>query len=272
MDKQADINDTSLTRLPRVGKPPFKEIATLKTGSLGSWLDVSGMESGIVHKVASERFCLNQPNRYPIDGLDQIKRAGEYFEEHYRKFEPPVRREYAFNLMKRASEVREPMPDLVARYGSETYGEPGQVEMTWASRRGYTPEEKLASLDRLRAAALHTQLDPDSFAAVVYSFDKTAGLVRHYDRVLLDPWHSVLGVKIASFQETIGIDHISEDDVLHMAHMPAGNAYLTRLFSKEVVEKFRKDPIATFKTLTERERQMVGRKGRTLRSEKPGIV
>lgn len=271
MEKQADVNDTSLTRPPSK-RPPFKEIATLKTGSLGQWLDVSGMRAGVVTKQASERFCLSRPNRYPIDGLDQIKRAGEYFEEHYRKFEPEVRREYAFNLVKRASEVSEKMPELVAHYGSQTYGAPGQVEMTWASRRGYTPEEKLASLDRLRSAALHTQLDPDSFASVVYAFDKTAGLVRHYDRVLLDPWRSVLGVKVASFQETIGVDHISEDDVLHMAHTPAGNTYLSRLFSKETVEKFRKDPIATFKGLTERERQLVGRKGRTLRSEKPGIV
>lgn len=272
MDKTADVNDTSLTKLPQLGKPPFKEIATLKTGSLGRWLDVSKLESGVVHKVASERFCLGRPSRYPIDGLDQIKRAGEYFEEHYRKFEAPVRREYAFNLMKRASEVMEPMPELVAHYGSTTYGQPGQVEMTWASRRSYTPETKLASLDLLRSAALHTRLDPDSFAAVVHAFDKTAGLVRHYDRVLLDPWQSVLGVKVASFQETIGVDHISEDDVLHMAHTPAGNAFMSRLFSKEVVEKFRKDPIGTFKGWTERERQMVGRKGRTLRSEKPGIV
>lgn len=275
MFKTADINDTPLTSKPLPTQrraEPFKEISTLKTATrLGSWIDVSQMKlASDTQKFAHQKFCLPSQSKYPIDDLRGIKLANAYFDRHYLDFDPPTRREYAHNLLKVASPIKEEVSPLVRVYGSDKLASDIDISASWRVRAQHIDNQHRPLLDKV-ASKSPRGLAPDDYACLMFAFDKVAGLPRLYDNLIYDPWRTVLAEEEVPsyFSEVIGVDTILQDDISHLASSEAGQTLVKRKFGHEFLRKFLNDPLGTYKGLSTTERQILGRSGRTLRCGGP---
>lgn len=271
--KTADVNDTPLTQKGPLPLPkPFKETSILKAAGLGVWLDVSEAKvSPALEKRAGRLFCLSNPDRYPIDDLKGVKLANVYFEQHYDRFDPLARREYATSLAKQASSMAEPVGPMTRLYSSNKLASDLDLSVGWKLRREFVKEADRKVLDKL-ASTPKGQVQADDYACLMHAFDKRASITHLYDREIYDPWRTVLAEEEAPayFTEVIGTDTIMQDDISHLARTPAGQHFLRKVFGSDFMVKFLNDPLGTYRSQGESVRQLIGRQGRTLRCGGPG--
>ena len=272
---------------PELVQPPTKEQkgSNPQAAQMRPTVDVSNKEppTRVSEKKASV-YALPEQEKYPLDSYAQVKAAASYFETYARHMAPPVRREYAVNLVKRASALDVPIIDLARKYGSEDFAPEEEIKAAFDARRievAHSADalsllgevEKVARFRLWKEASAGT---PQSFSAedVVYmliEFDKVAGLEHHYDRTIPDPYYSIYGFEKdaeddSSFSEVVGNETVTAADLQRLARIAAASVKMT--FGVEFQEEFLKDPVGIFKSLPLDQKKMIMRMAN---STQPGV-
>lgn len=123
-------------------------------------------------------------NRYPVETRAQVKTASRYFDDHYKRFTPSERVEFAAGLAARAHELGENVSEKVAHYA---HAVPRSIEPAIRMRSylmGGTADDELAEIVK------HAQyVSPRDVMEMIHDFDKYHR-IRDYSRVP-DPFDSV---------------------------------------------------------------------------------
>lgn len=161
-------------------------------------------------------------NKYPIETEEQVKTASAFVRDHLQRFDPSDRVAAAYRLEKRASQLGMAIDEpWVANYGRFVNAE---VQ--------YSPEfstamamRKTACLDRIVAIGDGTsqasdvvdamekcagRIHPHDLAAMIYEFDKVAGLDLDYDTRIPDPVFTVCGCTTDPYYDQVKIAGIPE--------------------------------------------------------------
>lgn len=249
----AEPPDDNLTD-PAIGEQPTKNP---QSGTLKPHVDVSTQEPPkLVKEKKAEYLALPSHGRYPIDNLVQIKMAAQYFTDNRKLFQPVHRREFCFNLVKRASMVGEPLTPEIHKYGSETYAPGAELDVGIEGRKGILDEDNSAVLDKL--ASLRFQMPPNDFALALSEFDKMAGIDHLYDRDIIDPYFSTFG-KVAESDDTIVIGNDCCSDTQLRDYAKTGFTQMKNTFGEEMAAEFKKDPRAIFDSLPVDQKKVVMR-------------
>lgn len=204
-------------------------------------------------------FCLPTIQRYPIDTVDQIKQASQYFLEHEDTFTPDVRREYAVNFAERARTLQLEVPPEIEKYAGRSYGPEHLIEIGLDSRRLLldkgTPGRELLE----KVAEARQELDPEVFARALREIDRTQDLQRHYDRRVMDPWLTTFGTaKTAEAEEKswiIGTKKLTSKALKEWT--ATSNKTLTDLFGPDMAKDFQNDCCTIFDTLPLDQKKLV---------------
>lgn len=227
----------------------------------------------ITEKQAS-RYALPSLKMYPLDGIDHIEKAAAYFNEWHGSMEPRDRREFAYNLVKRASEVRRPLSQVALDYGGEGYAKEAQLIAAVDQRALLLmPHADQGTDDLRKEASVHclglykelfdtrATLTPEVYAASMAEIDKLAGLDEFYGVELEDPW-------LATFSK-VAEDADPQDAVV------IGNEYMTvraledfasskptvieSRFGDDFRKEFQADPKAIFDSLPVDQKKVIMR-------------
>lgn len=224
-------------------------------------VDVSGKEPPkVIQEKSASRFALPSIGRYPLDAYSDVEKAAAYFDEHYHAFSPGHRHEFGVNLVKRASELGIPVGESALKHGSTKYASAEDMQMALDCRRSILQDDTmLGVLEALSKTA--GAVDPMLFAATLAEFDKLAGLEPLYDGEIPDPYSTTFGaVKLAADEDgstIIGNDVIYHKDLIQLAKTDAIG--LKRFYGDAFMERFRNNPIGTFKSLPKAQQKVVGR-------------
>ncbi len=197
-------------------------------------------------------------DRYPVDGMDQVKTAADYFAENWKQFHPRDRREYCVKLAARMEKLGMEIPEDVERYASPGYA--ADVDSHVASRRALVAEEFHPALNTLLEKRAHVK--PDTFAEALAEFDNISEVRWLWDAQVCDPWKSTFGPsldKIAAAEWTFNEQgvRIHEDDLEELAFN--GRALIAKTFGVETANKMQKSPKATFEGLNHRQKIIMAR-------------
>ncbi len=207
-------------------------------------VNVAGKEApGQLTLKQAELYALPSQQRYPLDGMDQVKEASAYFDEYRCRMTPDMRREYCVNMVKRARALDLPVSETAAAYGAEGYADDAQIKIALDGRKLLIVNDIYKDvLDKL--AAERPLMTPAQFAATLAEFDKVASLDLFYDQHILDPYLSTYGEKRASDSIAIGNDFMSVKQLKRLAAV--GFATVKHRFGDQFAERFVKDPVSVF--------------------------
>ena len=187
-------------------------------------------------------------NRYPTDGYDQIKTASVYFKDNSKQFHPRERHEYCVKLAARMTQVGIPVPEDVARYGSEKYA--ADVEAMVSFRKNYLQEELHPLVDLLLEK--RAQVSPGAFADALEELDHSTRLKWRWGSEIPDPGYptfrtSLDKLAIDGWTYSEGGAHIREDDLENLAIN--GYSLVVKGFGETFASGFRKSPKSVFESL-----------------------
>lgn len=256
--------------MPTADNPP----AAPQAGKvLTPHVDVTSKEPPkLVEKKAAAYYAMPTLSRYPIDGIDQIKTASAYFTEYYKQMEPQDRREFGYNLVKRASAVGVPVEKVAYAYAGEGYAEEHLLHAAVETRinlldqsSGFEEDTKTASLHV--AGLYHDLLDkrhgltPDVYAATLSEIDKLAGFDELYDKDLDDPYASTFykAAEDANPKDAVvlGNEYMNVTDLELFGQR--GGKDLEMRFGADFVSEFQKDPKGIFDSLPVDQKKVIMR-------------
>lgn len=254
-----------------------------QSGELKPKVDVSGKEPPVlIKKKEAQYYAVPSQGRFPLDGYDQVKKASAYFDEGHRDMHPAMRREFASNMVKRASALSIPTSDLARHYGGDK-ADHTQIKVAFDARRSVLhgamdPLHELASdnvdvevLDKLASGA--NVMDAESLAACLAEFDQATGLDAYWGGDVPDPYYSVFS-KTAEEQEAetdpddsivIGNEYITKRDLVTFSKMR--QEMLRNRFGWDFAEEFTKDPSGIFDSLPRDQKLVIMRMANT--SDRP---
>jgi hypothetical protein len=232
-------------------------------------------------KLGEEQGHFALDGKYPIDNPLQVKTAMEYFAEHRKAMAPEDRRAYCVNLEKRASELGIRSTDLVRHYAGTEYGSPEQIKVAFDTRQAELKDDAHKEvLAHLRQAATNQASPPEKIAEALTRLDELSGISIHWDRLIADPYASVLGAKTAAaISLALGSTHAPRSDqdknedenfVERIGSHDVHGKQLRRLsldqpkrvadtFGWDATSAFQKDPVGHFKSLPAHLRAVLGR-------------
>ena len=201
-------------------------------------------------------YALN--NRYPIETSEQVKIAEDYFTKHLTDFDPADRVLAASNIEKRASELTVPVNQgWITNYS----------RMTKTSAQ-ISPSFEYNIMLRKEAAAdtVNVQGKMVKTAAMLYNivslkndgaagelivealdeFDKTAGLINDYDRIVLDPIMTVYGnMADPEFDRVKVAADLTDYEVKAAAKDEEVLTKIASTFGADVAHSFKTTPMTT---------------------------
>ena len=246
-----------------------------QAGNLRPTVDVSAREASksVGEKMASN-FAVPSQNKYPLDSYDQVKRASAYFDEYRGHMSPPMRREFASNLVMRADALTIPVSEEARKYGSAGFAPEHEIKAAFDARRIELgeQEEALALLAQVEKVArfrmwkdengekLAQVESPDFVVELLAEFDKVAGLNHRYDRGVPDPFYSIFGFEKraeddARWSDLIGNAYVTASDLKRLAKV--GAQTLKHTFGEDFQKEFIKDPIAIYSSLPIDQKKML---------------
>ncbi len=208
----------------------------------------------VVKEKTAQRYAMPSIHRYPLDGLHQVKAASVYFDENYKSMEPADRREFAFNMVKRAHAVSIPVSDIAEHYGAPGYAPRIHTLTELAAREDLVKEAEDQSLyDELKEKL--DELPPDVFAHALHEIDKHAGIDEAYDRDCMDPWYTVFGTEKTAAPDApdpkdavvLGAEYMKVPDLVEFAKSKP--VMIEARFGHDFLNEFQKDPTGIFDTL-----------------------
>ena len=242
---------------PVVGAQPEKNPQALP---MNPRVDVTNKEPPkILKEKQAQHLAMPSIGRYPLDSYSDVKTASVYFEQHKGSFDPAHRREYCYNLVKRAHALGIEVSDDVQKYGSDSYASYAEIKIALDSRRTLVNEEHGQVLDKL--AEMRPTMDPSDFALTLGEFDKVAGIQGHYDGEVMDPFYSTFGKEAEADEDTsfvIGNDYVSAAELRGLAASPH-REILKEPFGEDFLKEYMKDPIGIFKSLPADQQKVLAR-------------
>lgn len=190
---------------------------------------------------------------YPLDSYTQVQKAAAYFERNVDQFDLEQRREFAQNLVKRASVMGIAPGDAALQYGGE--GCADSVKVAFSMRRPFltgVPLELLNQLEKNAAAQATGQFTPDDkeiLALALYEFDKHAQLDHLYGQAFEDPYAAVFATaKVAENDSwTEGNDYVTKEQIENYAVTATDT--IRADYDDDFLKEFKKDPWAIFSSL-----------------------
>jgi hypothetical protein len=187
-------------------------------------------------------------DKYPVDGMDQVKTAVDYFAENWKTFHPRDRREYCVKLAARLEKLGMAISEDVERYASPGYA--ADVDTHVESRRALVSEQFYPALSTLLEK--RAMVSPDTFAEALAEFDNITEVRWLWDAQVCDPWKSTFGPsleKIAAAEWTFserGV-RVHEGDLQELALN--GLSLVKKQFGHDVAQEFAKKPKTVFESL-----------------------
>jgi len=198
-------------------------------------------------KLADAYFALG--TKYPLTSMDQVKMASAYFEENARAFTPEERREFAYNLCKRAEELGFPewLGEEARAYGGDPVTDLDQIKQAFHARQEFLPERGVRLLDTLEPKLAY--LSPQDRYEALSKIDQGFGMERLYGRFMEDPYRSLTQkwASNAGFSDEVAGIVVLESELRHLA---AQRKVLRENFSDDIADRMAKDPVGTFKSLS----------------------
>ena len=261
---------------PDVTQPPTKVQATSlpQPRHLHPTVDITNKEPPrLLSEKKASIFALPTQEKYPLDSYVQVKAASAYFDTYVRHMQPPARREFAENLVKRAHALDIQVSDLARKYGAEDFAPEDEIKQAFDARRIEVAHDEdilklLGAVEKVArfrmwkeaSAGEAEALTADVVVDLLTEFDKVAGLDRAYDSSVPDPYYSIYGFDKtagADFSEVIGNETVTEADLKRLARIAAATVKTT--FGHDFQESFLEDPVGIFKSLPLDQKKMLMR-------------
>ena len=170
--------------------------------------------------------------------------------------DPYDRHETAVHLVKIASASGATVPDHIFKY-SGTSLSPGFKKIAEA-RTNFAADPEIAS-GYLRLSKMAAAMDPDDVVEAMFLLDEQAQLNHRYGSRLPDPVLSVYGTtKEAEYSWSLGGDYVTEGMLKRYAGSQASNR-MEEVFSEDLKDLFRRDPVTVFKKMPEEQQILVAR-------------
>lgn len=231
-----------------------------KTWRDTSYVDVSGWDprsaEAPAESASATRTLLG--DRYPVDSMDQVKMAADYFTEYKRQFEPRDRHEYCTKLAARMGELNMSVPEEIARYGSDTYS--ADIDSMLMQRKVLVGEDLVSAIETL--IEKRASFPPESFVEALEEFDKLAGLNYFWDSRIPDPFYTTFGPSVEKLAEESWTwdqngARVNLDDLENLARN--GVHLMKKSFGDDFAKSFSKSPKSTFESLPLPNKLMVAR-------------
>jgi hypothetical protein len=271
---------------PDVARPPTHEQPGHhpQARHMSPTVDVSNKEPPrLIREKKASLFALPAEQKYPLDSYVQVKAASAYFDTYLRHMDPTMRREFASNLVKRASALDLAVSDDARKYGADSFAPESEIKAAFDARRLEVADnaEALALLGEVEkvarfrmwkeASAEATQVyAPHQVVELLAEFDKVAGLDHHYDRTIPDPFYSIYGfekdAQEADYSEVVGNEMVTAADLHRLARIGAQSVKTT--FGLQFQEKFLANPVNVFKGMPLAQKKMMMRMAN---STQPGV-
>jgi hypothetical protein len=257
-----------------------------QAGVLKPKVDVSGQEPPVlVKKKEAQHYAVPSQGRFPLDGYDQVKKASAYFDEWHQDMSPVLKREFAANMVKRASALSIPTSDIARHYGGDK-ADRTQIKVAFDARRSVLhgamdPLHELVAenvdvevLDKLASAA--NVMDAESLAVCLTEFDRMTGLDHHWGGDVPDPYYSAFS-KTAEEQESktdpedsiiVGNEYITTRKLVEFSKLR--QTRVQERFGQDFATEFAKDPKGIFSSLPRDQKLVIMRMTTTSDSDTEG--
>ena len=198
-------------------------------------------------KKHAQNYCIPSQQRFPIDGMDQIKKANAWFVDFWPSLTIDERREYAQNLEKRASAVGIlKVHPMIQKYGGGHYGDSVKVAVEMRRQYWRDGEAERSLLDGLMDK--QASVEPEVFAQALRQFDEATGLDAFWDQQIYDPYLSTFGTeKVAEWKFSTHGSSITEAQLKDLTL--SCREELADKFGEELTAALQKTPTKIFDSL-----------------------
>lgn len=248
LEKEGDLSGTSV--MPNSAAP--KRGSLKKEGSVmespyvrlvDEW-DPSSRQGGIAKHAAFG------DGRVPLNTYDDVDGAVTFFEELGGEMHPRVRHEMCVKLASRADALGVPVSNVIRKYGSTEYANPGEMEATLQTRRqvwaSLENDEGPGLLDLLMEK--RASLSPERFAEALAEIDASTQIDHYWDQGVADPWLTTFGVrKTAAWSWSKGDMTLNERQLKKLA--TEKNELVKEKFGEDLANELASRPTVIFDSL-----------------------
>lgn len=260
--KEANLTGTEagisggLSNDPRTS-PPQKRFA--QAAKVSAWNPSGTFEYAPpqAEVMRGEHFALPDRELYPIDTVDQVKMASDYFQTYQSEFLPEDRRLFAVSVAERAEELGVGVPDALSKIASNTYGPyirtelQGRINALEGTDKSAAYEVLLENLDRTPPVVMFDMLK---------KADDDNGLDQGYGRPVTgfrEPLSAVFGApEKPIYSWSAKGAYVTEEQIRSLAKLVPD---MDKMFGKDWTSKFVQDPIKEFEKLPEGSKIVVAR-------------
>lgn len=249
--------------------PPAQE--NIKTSSV---VDTTGQHAPDINvpepRPAEERlYALVKEGEclYPIDTLDRVYRAVDYFDRYEHRFNPMDRREYCTKVAARMDELGQELPQRMRDYAAQ------KRDSETIALAIYKRAEAIPSSHELQAALYGLSkeavaIEGEMLVALFEEFDKQAGLEESWDMQhgVPNPVLSVYREKTAQDErgEVLweeGNDRMTRRDLISFTCSTRGAELLKQTFSRDLADSLLnpKNQESVFNSLPDPHKIMIAR-------------
>lgn len=162
----------------------------------------------------------------------------------------------AVDVVKLASAVGASVPAHIFQYSGTSLNP--RFEKIASRRAQYTANEDYQK-DYLRLSKMAAAMNPDDVVEALFLMDERAGLLNKYGSALPNPVLAVFATeKQAEYSWNHGGDYVTETQLRRYSGSVASNV-MEDVFTEDVRDQFRKDPVASFKSMPLEQQVLVAR-------------
>jgi hypothetical protein len=247
--KESELSGSPI--MPITARPSRAKLASVMEDP---YVMVRGAPVKIERTTYDPAVCALDDGRLPLEDFHQVKEAMSFFEQHGRELHPRVRHSMCIKIASRADQLCVPVPDVIRKYGSQTYASPGMMEAAVETRRrvwadlsdDQTGPGMLSMLMEKKAS-----MSPEDFAETLSELDVVTGIDRYWDGGVMDPWLTTFGVaKKASdgdWRWSQGTEYLTAPQLLKF--VKESPELLEKKFGEAMAKGLEGNPISVFDSL-----------------------
>lgn len=183
---------------------------------------------------------------------DFIKEAAAKWDD----LDPYDRHETAVHLVKIAGHEGATIPHKIFQYSGTTLSP--MFQKIAEARTQFARQPEIAD-GYIRLSKMASAMDPDDVVEAMYLLDEQAQLNHRYGNRIPDPVLSVYGAtKEAEYSWSLGGDYVTEEMLKRYAGSMASNR-MEDIFSEDLKDLFRRDPVTVFKKMPEEQQILLAR-------------
>jgi hypothetical protein len=170
-----------------------------------------------------------------------------YAEKNWDDLDAPTRRDFAVYLQKEGSAVGVVIPSHISKYGGETLNPRFESLMNY--RKCLVNNDEIQE-DYDRLGKMASAMEPEDVVEALSLLDSQSSLTTRYGTRIPDPILCVYGrEKHAEWSWNHGTHKITEKQLRLFASAPKCGETIGQLFTSDICNKFKADPLGTFKAM-----------------------